>query len=679
MPLDAEDALRKLQDVPQRFQKFSQALNSFGRFINGVLRATGALLGIFILHQLFFWLSSDPERAFDYAAQFLEIVEICWDLFGLAWNPLSEIANSAILPLWNGFTFYIVEPAIFTVLEAFSLIFLRQNYKGFISESALPYGGFSCDPTDQVSMAWCGRASAYDARLAASTSQTAESSIVLGPETARRLAETGGLDFDIPVIDLTDLIVALDGLTTQAIVMVGSLADLFFGIAFNLVETSVVFVFDAAWTIVKTVFDLLKLIVKSGMLQTILGIGIDFIIIMIVEIGVPLLTAAIDAVVCVFQFFLWKSWGEQLRCADAKCFRGPDASSDWIIFTSIPAVTARFGGILEATLNSNTGKSFSGGQSFDLGISDLGSLFPATETASECAACFVCKFPEFRFLWLGFAATISTFNADNFNKFHGNVSETCMTNGSFYTDVLCGPRTDETLNMDFAQWSSLYKAGYADFDPELVEAYATKMRTRSEELGGAAGGQEGELTLEAANAWFERNAGACTGPDFGPDSYCGSCRDQLTKYKCTAASACECTWNAGAAVPFDKAAARFTYFMCRLMRESPAGLQEDESPQRYSEHAVDSLSYITSQWAYDSCRRFKHTVFGAISRAAHDTALEVSMCIEGVITPLLSALQPRMLILFFVQMPQEKWRARRTKNTVSERARATKPAIFFVS
>jgi hypothetical protein len=567
---------------------------------------------------------------------------------------------------------------VFTVLEAFSLIFLRKKYNGIIPESALEYGGFTCDPSDQVSMTWCGRANAYDARLAASGSESAQNSVVIGPETARRLSESG-LDFDIPVIDLTALVGALDGLSTQAIVMIGSLADLFFGVAYNLVETSIVFIFDAAWTIVKTAFDLLKLVVKSGMLQTILSIGIDFIIIMIVEIGVPLLTAAIDAIVCAFQFFLWSSWGEQLRCADAKCFRGPDASSDWIIFTSIPAVTARFGGILEATLNSNTGKSFSGGQSFDLGISDLGNLFPATETASECAACFVCKFPEFRFLWLGFAATISTFNADNFNKFHGNVSETCMTNGSFYTDVLCGPRTDETLNMDFAQWSSLYKAGYADFDPELVEAYATKMRTRSEELGGAAGGQEGELTLEAANAWFERNAGACTGPDFGPDSYCGSCRDQLTKYKCTAASACECTWNAGAAVPFDKAAARFTYFMCRLMRESPAGLQEDESPQRYSEHAVDSLSYITSQWAYDSCRRFKHTVFGAISRAAHDTALEVSMCIEGVITPLLSALQPRMLILFFVQMPQEKWRARRTKNTVSERARATKPAIFFVS
>lgn len=163
-----------------------------------------------------------------------------------------------------------------------------------------------------------------------------------------------------------------------------------------------------------------------------------------------------------------------------------------------------------------------------------------------------------------------------------------MTNGSYYTDVLCGPRTVETLNMPFAEWASRYKAGYAEFDPELVEAYAAKMRQRAEELGGAAGGQKGEEVNETANAWFERKE----------------------------------------TLPYDEQAAQFTFMMCRMMREYTV-LQEDESPQKYSDHAVDSISYITSKWAWDSCRRFRHEVFGAISRAAHDTALEISMCLEG--------------------------------------------------
>lgn len=391
MPLDAEAAITKLQNAPQRVSRINSAFQRATQFLNGALAASGALLGVFLVHQLFFWLSNDPERAFDYAAQLLRVVEISWNLFGLLWNPLSELANTAIVPLWNGAVFYIFEPSIFIILEAFSLIFLRKNYEGIVSDSALPYGGFSCDPTDEASMSWCGRASAYDARLAASGSESAENSIVLGPSTARRLADVGGLDFDMPVIMLGDLISVLDGLSSQAIVMVSSLADLFFGIAYNVVETSVVFVFDAAWTIVKMVFDLLKMLVKSGMLKTIITVGVDFLVIILLQVVVPWYMSIFDLIVCGLQFFAWNSWGEQLRCADAKCFRGPDASSDWIIFTSAPATIAWFGTIVEATLNSNTGKSFSGGQSFDLGFSEMGDLFPASEAASECAACFTCK------------------------------------------------------------------------------------------------------------------------------------------------------------------------------------------------------------------------------------------------------------------------------------------------
>ena len=390
MPLSQEDAILNLKTVPSRFGRFLTAISLFTSAVRTLLLGIGAILGVFILHQVFFWPSSDPEGAFDMAAYSLQLVEVTWNMFALVWNPVSDLANTAIVPLWNGAVFYIFEPAVFLVLEAFSLIFLRRRYGGIISDNALPYGGFECDPGDQASMAWCGRASAYDARLAASDSESAQNSIVIGTATARRLSETQGLDFDVPAFDVSDLVGALDGLSTQAIVMVGALADLFFAVAYNVVETSAVFVFDALFTILKTFFDILKLAVKSGLLQTILSIGIDFLLIMLVEIGVPLLTAAIDAVVCMFQFFSWNSWSEQLRCAEIECFRGPDATSDWWIFTSIPQVTQRYASILEATLNSRTGRSFTGGQSFDLGVSDLDQIFPSL-SGSGCAACFVCK------------------------------------------------------------------------------------------------------------------------------------------------------------------------------------------------------------------------------------------------------------------------------------------------
>ena len=390
MPLDTSDAVLNLKTVPSRFGTFWNALRFVTDAARMLLLATGAVLGVFILHQVFFWPSNEPEAAFDTATYLLQLVEVTWDFFTLVWNPLSDIANVAIVPLWNGAVYYIIEPTVFLVLEAFSLIFLRRKYGGLISDDALPYGGFECDPTDESSMAWCGRASAYDARLAASDSQSSQNSIVIGTATARRLSETQGLDFDVPAFNVDDLVGALDGLATQAIVMVGALADLFFAVLYNVIETTAVFLFDAAFIIVKTVFDILKMAVKSGLLQSIIEIGIDFLLIMIIEIGVPLLTAAIDAIVCVFTFFNFNSWSEQLRCAERECFRGPDATSDFWIFTSIPQITQRFGAILEATLNSNTGRAFSSGQTFDLGVSDFGEIFPSLN-GNGCADCFVCK------------------------------------------------------------------------------------------------------------------------------------------------------------------------------------------------------------------------------------------------------------------------------------------------
>lgn len=69
------------------------------------------------------------------------------------------------------------------------------------------------------------------------------------------------------------------------------------------------------------------------------------------------------------------------------------------MFTSVPNVVQRFGTVLEATLNSRTGRSMlgggAGGGKFDIGVSDLEDTFPSL-AGGGCTACFVCKFPELR-------------------------------------------------------------------------------------------------------------------------------------------------------------------------------------------------------------------------------------------------------------------------------------------
>jgi len=586
MSLYRNQAFARLQNVPERFYVFVNTVKLLRISFSVLRNAIGIVLIAFLIHQLFFWLSSDPERAFDDAALFLDVLEFAWDLFGLLWNALADIANSALIPLWNAFSFYVTEPALTLILEVFSLIFLRRPYEGIISEDSLPYGGFTCD-SSIASGLWCGRFQAYNAKLSNSEGNAfSEQSFVLGTETARRLSELAGNEEPVvPAFDTGEITEALDGLASQAIVLGASVADVGASVLYEILETSAVFLFDALYTIVKILFEVLKQIVKSGFLQTLITIGVDFIIIMYLEIYIPLLFAMIDAVICLFQFFVPNTWDEQLKCMEAKCFVGPDAAADAWIFSSVPVVVDRFASILDSLINSRTAKMFiTNGKNIDIGISGLfESLFP-TLTAGGCASCLTCKFPELRALWYVVAMSVSILTPENFELFHGNVTEHCMTNGSFYTEVLCGPRGSEAL--PFADWKAQFPQSYAEFDVDIVQGFAGWMAQRSEELGGAATAAGGQALL-AADAWNLRDP----------------------------------------ALPHEEQAALFHWHMCRAMRQSDAGANEDETPHQYDQFTGGSIASITSQWAFASCKRYKHKVYGDIARAAHDFGLELAMCL----------------------------------------------------
>ena len=175
-----------------------------------------------------------------------------------------------------------------------------------------------------------------------------------------------------------------------------------------------------------------------------------------------------------------------------------------------------------------------------------------------------------------------------------------MLNGSFYTDVLCGPPGAEQL--PFNTWALRYSHGFKEFDLDMVESFAAKMEERGEELSASEGGYEARA---AAEAWFKRSP--------NPTWWAKLTNNEQTVSK----------------DKYEQLAGPFYYHMCRIWRSTDAGTEEDIEPFKYANYATDSLSYITSKWAWDTCKRFRHEVFGPIARAAHDTALAVAMCIEG--------------------------------------------------
>lgn len=238
-------------------------------------------------------MDEDPDIAFERAALMFDVAEVGWDMTRILWNGGVDVFNAGVIPIWNTATYYLIEPTVTLALEVFSLIFMRQHWEGIMTEEDFPYNGLDCTASPE-SAAWCGRYSFYKAELeaperAAVFVDESESFVrrmmlqvpdnhtfTFGLATARRLQEQSGGGFSAPTFPTTALTSALNELSVFFITMVPSLLDVVFGVLGDIIKTSFSVLMDALFMVLKSVMMVLKMLVKSGMLTTVVTIGVDF-------------------------------------------------------------------------------------------------------------------------------------------------------------------------------------------------------------------------------------------------------------------------------------------------------------------------------------------------------------------------------------------------------------------
>ena len=127
---------------------------------------------------------------------------------------------------------------------------------------------------------------------------------------------------------------------------------------------------------------------------------------------------------CLLDYFKPSGWNEQLECVELTCFKGPDAAADVATFFSMNIVIGRFAAIMDATLNSRSGKRFfkapktgavsskgrtkdpisgkaidnvepesasMGNPMYEFDFASAWDDFAGTTAADQCSKCFVCK------------------------------------------------------------------------------------------------------------------------------------------------------------------------------------------------------------------------------------------------------------------------------------------------
>ena len=763
----AADVAHLSQTVKGYPEKFKTVLRTVQQ-ISGQADKLGQLLAIlllaFIVHQLFLWVDRDPEVAFERAALAFEIAEVVWDSHGIVWNALTDVVNSGVIPIWNAASFYLVEPIVVLILEIFSLVFTQRHYAGLFSEADFPYAGLDCTKSYEASE-FCGRYEAYAARLESAekapyfVNETQGPSIggrrlsaahpevyTFGLATARRLSElTDDELFVAPSFDSEQVTTGLDDASSIGISLGAPVADVGTSVVFNVLQSSFSVIMDVLFIVVKSLMEAIRWVIKSGLVATLMNIGVEFVIIFcrhqiepptnrvvsppprcaVTEIAIPSLMAAINALMCAIDLFQPSTWTAQFECIEAKCFRGPDALADMLVFTSVPLTLTKFANVVESTMNSRTARRFfqptagfstkgrtrrpgqGGNEVIDNAepeseadenpayeftfAQDFEDWLPTTG-AETCGGCFVCKFPELRLVFLLVASMVSLFSEGNYltvsqtarktpylattsaatprtqtrrpcpaptpptptatpaatpapaapprarpappatpgrsaarrpaagtrrprraacaplrrlcapgphvrarvllAQFAGNVTQTCMGGGRWYEQA-CGPRGAELLSHE--SWlAGGYTAGYAQLDSRIVDSFAATLLKRGEDVGPD---ERFGPAIAAAASWYRaRGVG---------DTLTNEAVDDQERAK----------------------AAVFTHQMCRLMRTSDVGEEQDEGPG-FVDHAGGDLGRVAAHYLYESCKRFKHNTFGDVNRFFHDLTYEVTACAQ---------------------------------------------------
>ena len=196
----------------------------------------------------------------------------------------------------------------------------------------------------------------------------------------------------------------------------------------------------------------------------------------------PAVMRVIDGLLCTLDLFQPDGWADQLECVDHKCYVEEATAQQPVPFAVIdPLVTFTSGPdlwnlIMKVTtkvINAVTGQNYDGTAAGATQLPDLGALYyDISPQVQACNACFKCQVPEFRFVWLMISLTFGcVFDAQ---KMAGQMEHHCLADGSYYTDVLCGPRGHFFATpADFAAATT----GYAALEPWHAEGSRARCST----------------------------------------------------------------------------------------------------------------------------------------------------------------------------------------------------------
>ena len=230
------------------------------------------LLVLWLIHQFTIWLSQNPVQAFHGGKAALTGTAIVYDILVVVYDAIREVVI-LILPVWNGLALYVVQPAVFVILEVLTLTFSGRPYISPLNDDILPFEGHSClregEPITEENGAiarFCGDASVYASQIGATRNAnniSDKGNLAFSPETARRLSEAAG-DTILAQIGLAPLLDGLQAFAAALLTITAAVSDIFYHLAFEVLSVALKAVFQAFMLIVRSLGAAFAAIFSDG-------------------------------------------------------------------------------------------------------------------------------------------------------------------------------------------------------------------------------------------------------------------------------------------------------------------------------------------------------------------------------------------------------------------------------
>lgn len=274
-----------------------------------------ALFVLFVVHQFFLWMSTDPVRAFHLAKIVASGVSSVWNTLRVIYNGWVDVVT-ALMPSINVVGIHVVQPTIFMVLDVVSLVFTGNGYGGIIKDTS-GFQGHVCDGS-AGSAGWCAVQAKYASDLGAVEAEGSNviqngTAIVMSTAQARRLQALTGesLIGTLPIQPLIDVITDIVGVL---ILFGAQAADIATHVVWTLLHEIAKLLYNLAMLLIRVVGSLVLQVFASGIVQNLFKIGLDILMVLVIHVALPLLLAVLDLIMCIINFAMPGTWPDQLRC-----------------------------------------------------------------------------------------------------------------------------------------------------------------------------------------------------------------------------------------------------------------------------------------------------------------------------------------------------------------------------